>query len=197
MNETLYLDSCHSPVGELMIVVSSRGLRALLWESERVGRVRFKEDLCPLVTDTSREAARQLGEYFEGTRTSFDLALDPSGTEFQKRAWAALCEIPYAETVSYGEQARRLGDVGLARAVGAANGRNPISIIVPCHRVIGSTGSLTGFAAGLDAKRFLLDLEKGVAHPDPQVPLFLAPCCTDIDESVRNRDRRQPQRDRR
>ncbi len=175
MNETLYVDRCPSPVGELTIVVSERGLRALLWESERVGRVRFEATIVEEPTALSRQVARQLGEYFEGTRTSFDLALDPSGTEFQKRAWAALRDIPYGETVSYGEQARRLGDVGLARAVGAANGRNPISIIVPCHRVIGSTGSLTGFAAGLDAKRYLLGLEKGVAHCDPQVPLFLAP----------------------
>ena len=172
MSETLYLDRCPSPVGELTIVVSERGLRALLWESERIGRVRFDQTLCERETDVSRAVAAQLGEYFEGSRTSFDVALDPSGTEFQKRAWAALREIPYGETVSYGEQARRLGDVGLARAVGAANGRNPISIIVPCHRVIGSTGSLVGFAAGLDAKRFLLHLENGVAHPDPQVPLF-------------------------
>ena len=157
--QMLSFDVCPSPVGELTIVVSSRGLRALLWENERVGRVTVATESDPHPTELSREVARQLGEYFVKERTSFDLPLDPDGTEFQKRAWQALREIPYGQTVSYGEQARRLGDVGLARAVGAANGRNPISIIVPCHRVVGSNGSLTGFAAGLDAKRFLLKLE--------------------------------------
>jgi methylated-DNA-[protein]-cysteine S-methyltransferase len=168
----LTVDHCPSPVGELTIVVSPSGVRALLWENERVGRVRFDAEVVESSSPLSQEVARQLGEYFDGTRVAFDLPLDPEGTDFQKRAWSALREIPYGETVSYGEQARRLGDVGLARAVGAANGRNPISIIVPCHRVIGSTGSLTGFAAGLDAKKFLLDHERRVAHPDPQVSLF-------------------------
>jgi methylated-DNA-[protein]-cysteine S-methyltransferase len=95
-------------------------------------------------------------------RTEFDLPLDAQGTPFQRSAWTALCTIPFGETVSYGEQARRLGDARKARAVGAANGRNPISIVVPCHRVVGSNGSLTGFAAGLDAKAWLLDHERRV-----------------------------------
>ena len=101
----------------------------------------------------------QLDEYFAGERTEFDVPLDPVGTEFQLRAWAALRRIPYGETRSYGEQARTIGAPAAVRAVGAANGRNPISIIVPCHRVVGSNGSLTGFGGGLDAKRYLLDLE--------------------------------------
>ena len=110
-----------------------------------------------------RAATEQLGEYFAGTRKDFDLPLAPEGTPFQQKSWEALRAIPYGETISYGEQARRLGSPSAVRAVGAANGRNPISIIVPCHRVIGSDGSLTGFAAGLDAKAWLLRHESGEA----------------------------------
>ena len=171
MNEPLKSGTVASPVGELTIVVSPRGVRALLWETERAGRVRIG-DAVAVADELIEETGRQLDEYFGGSRTTFELPLDPVGTEFQQRAWRALREIPYGETVSYGTQARRLGDVGLARAVGAANGRNPISIIVPCHRVIGSTGALTGFAAGIDTKRFLLDHERHVAHPDAQPALF-------------------------
>lgn len=105
------------------------------------------------------EVQAQLGEYFAGSRTSFDLELDPQGSEFQKRVWALLVQIPYGQTRSYGELAEELGDAKLTRAVGAANGRNPISIIVPCHRVVASSGALTGYAGGLERKQFLLDLE--------------------------------------
>ena len=105
----------------------------------------------------------QLGEYFEGHRQDFDLPLDPTGTEFQLSAWTALRSIPFGTTVSYGEQAEQMGDKRKARAVGAANGRNPISIIVPCHRVVGSNGSLTGFAGGIDTKDWLLIHERRVA----------------------------------
>ena len=171
MKETLGTGVMSSPVGELTVFVSTNGVRALLWEVEKAGRV-LVGDSAMGQNELVDETRRQLAEYFEGERTAFELPLDPVGTEFQKRAWRALREIPYGETVSYGTQARRLGDVGLARAVGAANGRNPISIIVPCHRVIGSSGALIGFAAGLDTKRYLLDLERRVAHPDPQVALF-------------------------
>ena len=113
------------------------------------------------------DARRQLNEYFAGERTTFDLPLRPAGTPFQLRVWDALLRIPYGETASYGELARELGEAGqdyrLARAVGAANGRNPIAIVVPCHRVIGSNGSLTGYGGGLECKRALLDLEVGRA----------------------------------
>jgi methylated-DNA-[protein]-cysteine S-methyltransferase len=112
------------------------------------------------------QAARELGEYFAGQRTTFDVDLAPRGTPFQLAAWEALLSIPYGETVSYREQARRLGDVNKSRAVGAANGRNPIPIIVPCHRVVGSDGSLTGFGGGLDTKAWLLDHERSVAETD-------------------------------
>jgi methylated-DNA-[protein]-cysteine S-methyltransferase len=106
------------------------------------------------------EAVRQLGEYFAGDRTEFDLKLAPTGNAFEHRVWSLLRDIPYGETRSYGGLARALGDVGFSQAVGAANGRNPIAIIVPCHRVIGADGSLVGYAGGLDRKRYLLALEE-------------------------------------
>jgi len=114
-----------------------------------------------------QRAASQLGEYFDGRRTDFDVPLDPRGTAFQLVAWDALRTIGYGETVSYGEQARRLGDAGKARAVGAANGRNPLPIIVPCHRVVGSNGHLTGFGGGIASKAWLLDHEKSVTARTP------------------------------
>ena len=152
-----------SPVGALTLIASEHGLRAALIEGEREGRVPLEG---PLHEDPDHpviaEATRQLDEYFAGERTTFDIALDPEGTEFQQAVWQVLRAIPYGETISYGEQARRLGDPRKARAVGAANGRNPISIIVPCHRVIGASGDLTGYAGGLDVKRSLLALEQRV-----------------------------------
>lgn len=111
--------------------------------------------------DAFAAAVTQLGEYFDGTRTAFDLPLAPSGTEFQRRVWQQLRTIPYGATCSYADIARGIGAGNGFRAVGLANGRNPISIIVPCHRVIGANGSLTGYGGGLERKRFLLDLEAG------------------------------------
>jgi methylated-DNA-[protein]-cysteine S-methyltransferase len=150
-----------SPVGPLAVLASPTGLRAVRWPDADVG------DVDPEVREDARAildaVERQLGEYFAGTRTEFDVPLDPVGTDFQLAAWTALRTIPYGETVSYGEQAERMGDRNKARAVGAANGRNPISIIVPCHRVVGSNGSLTGFAGGIATKRFLLDHERRVS----------------------------------
>lgn len=112
--------------------------------------------------------ARQLTEYFDGSRTTFDVPLAPEGTPFQQRVWTELARIPYGTTISYGELARRVGNPNASRAVGAANGKNPIPVIVPCHRVIGSSGRLTGFGGGLDAKRTLLELEArgAVLFPD-------------------------------
>jgi methylated-DNA-[protein]-cysteine S-methyltransferase len=109
------------------------------------------------------EARRQLEAYFAGELRDFDLPLAPEGSEFQLRVWEQLRAIPYGETISYGELARRVGDPAAARAVGLANGRNPLPVIVPCHRVIGADGSLTGFGGGLERKRRLLELEAGVA----------------------------------
>ncbi|MCL2393431.1 MAG: methylated-DNA--[protein]-cysteine S-methyltransferase [Acidimicrobiaceae bacterium] len=107
-----------------------------------------------------RGAREQLEEYFAGSRTGFDLPIDPAGTPFQEQVWAALREIPYGHTLGYGELARRIGRPNAARAVGAANGRNPIFIVIPCHRVIGANGSLTGFGWGTDCKSWLLDHER-------------------------------------
>jgi methylated-DNA-[protein]-cysteine S-methyltransferase len=108
-----------------------------------------------------REAIEQLEQYLAGERSAFDLELRPAGTEFQRRVWDALLEIPFGATATYGEVAARIGRPGASRAVGLANGRNPISIVVPCHRVVGSTGSLTGYGGGLEVKRWLLDHESG------------------------------------
>jgi len=114
-------------------------------------------------TSLTSEAARQLTEYFNGKRKQFELPLKPNGTEFQKKAWGALLEIPYGETRSYKQQAELVGNSKASRAVGMSNNRNPIMIVIPCHRVVGANGDLTGYAGGLDVKRFLLDLEKSFA----------------------------------
>ena len=157
---TYYSKIIWSPVGELTLVADDRGLAAILWEDDKPDRVRLgalhEEADHPVLVETER----QLGEYFAGERRAFDVPLSFAGTDFQKRVWAALLAIPFGETRSYGEIAHQLGTPGASRAVGAANGRNPISIIAPCHRVVGSTGKLTGFAGGLEAKAFLLDLEQ-------------------------------------
>lgn len=156
---TLVHTDIGSPVGTLRLVASDTGLVAILWPNERAGRV----PLGPTVEDSAHpvlvEAAAQVTEYFAGKRRAFDVPLDFRGTEFQRSVWQALLTIPYGETRSYGQIARQIGRPSASRAVGAANGRNPVSIIAPCHRVIGTGGALTGFAGGLAAKRMLLDLE--------------------------------------
>jgi methylated-DNA-[protein]-cysteine S-methyltransferase len=140
-----------TPIGTLGLVASERGLTGVLWSAKGL-----PDDPSPLLD----EAAAQLEAYFAGELTSFALPLDLEGTEFQRRCWLALGSIPYGRTVSYGEQARRLGlGPDAARAVGAANGQNPVPVILPCHRVIGADGSLTGFGGGLHLKRFLLEHE--------------------------------------
>lgn len=158
----LHIDVMESPVGALTIVASDTGVRAILWPDDE-GRVDVgaasRDSAHPVVAAT----AQQLGEYFAGERQDFDLPLDAVGTEFQQSAWDALRTIPYGVTVSYGEQAARMGDRRKARAVGAANGRNPISIVVPCHRVVGANGALTGFAGGVDTKAWLLAHEQRVS----------------------------------
>lgn len=151
-----------SPVGALKLIASNVGLSAVLWENDNPKRVRVGELIDAPDHSIVTQAERELREYFAGERTSFTVPLDAAGTEFQKKAWAALLTIPYGETRSYGELARQIGNPKASRAFGAANGRNPISIIVPCHRAIGSDGAMTGFAGGLEAKRYLLALETGV-----------------------------------
>lgn len=160
----LYKTMIDSPVGPLTLVASNAGLRAVLWDDDRETRVKLGSidaDL-PDPAGVLVAAGNQLDEYFAGRRTTFDLPLAAAGSAFQRSAWDALRTIPFGETVSYGEQARRMGDSRKARAVGAANGRNPISIIVPCHRVVGANGSLTGFAGGIENKAWLLDHERRV-----------------------------------
>ena len=141
-------------------MASAQGLRAILWPNDDPRRVPGVADAKKGSNPVIESTIRQLDEYFAGTRHEFDVPLDAVGTEFQYSVWQVLRSIPYGETMSYGEQATVLGDPNKARAVGTANGRNPISIVVPCHRVIGANGSLTGFAGGMKAKKFLLDLEK-------------------------------------
>ncbi|MEG3112631.1 methylated-DNA--[protein]-cysteine S-methyltransferase [Pantoea sp. T14] len=154
-----YYKSVVTPVGELKLVASDHGLAAILWQNDDPKRVRLapleRNDHHPVLC----EAQTQLLEYFAGTRQRFTLALDFTGTEFQKKVWQALVAIPFGETRSYRQIAEQIGHPAAMRAVGAANGKNPISIIAPCHRVIGANGKLTGFAGGLDVKAFLLQLE--------------------------------------
>ena len=149
-----------SPVGDLKLVASERGLSAILWENDAPNRVHLgamtEDEGNPILV----EAERQITAYFAGQLTEFTVPLEFHGTDFQKSVWAALLTIPFGESRSYGEIARQIGRPTAYRAVGAANGKNPISIIAPCHRVIGSNGSLTGFAGGLEAKELLLGLER-------------------------------------
>lgn len=145
------------PIGTLTLVASDKGLMGVWWPDD--ARMAIFGDPDP-DHPVLQQARRELDEYFAGERTRFDVPLDPIGTDFQRAAWQILRGIDYATTITYAEQARRLGDPNKARAVGAANGRNPISIIVPCHRVIGSSGALTGFAGGLDTKHWLLEFER-------------------------------------
>ena len=148
-----------SPVGELTLVARDGKLSAILWEVERANRVRLGELIEAHDSPVLLETERQLQQYFAGTRNQFELELDFTGTDFQKQVWQALLTIPFGETRSYSQIAEQIGNPKAVRAVGAANGRNPISIIAPCHRVVGASGGLTGFAGGLEAKQYLLTLE--------------------------------------
>ena len=161
-NDTIYSRIIDSPVGPLTAVATDQGLRAVLWPGDE--RIEFDPPPIespdhPVLTET----ASQLEEYFGGDRVAFAVPLDLRGTEFQVSVWEALAEIPFGETSTYGDQAHRIGRPKAARAVGAANGQNPVSIVLPCHRIVGKDGSLTGFAGGLDTKRFLLDHEQAIA----------------------------------
>ena len=148
-----------SPVGRLTLVATDNGLSAILWENDRPLRVRLKLDARDDTHAILVEVERQLAEYFSGRRTRFSLKLDVCGTPFQRKVWDALMTIPFGETRSYAQIAKQIGHPAATRAVGAANGRNPVAIVTPCHRVIGSSGALTGFAGGLESKARLLALE--------------------------------------
>lgn len=149
-----------SPVGQLKLVASERGLAAILWENDSPRRVPLGEVIESENDPVLLETERQLREYFAGQRKEFALPMDFWGTEFQKRVWSALLTIPFGETRSYAQIAEQIGCPAAVRAVGAANGKNPLSIIAPCHRVIGSNGKLTGFAGGLETKAKLLSMER-------------------------------------
>jgi methylated-DNA-[protein]-cysteine S-methyltransferase len=164
---TTFTTTIDSPVGPLVLTSDGTALTRVLFDAPVDPG--WSTGPCPVLD----RAVAQLGEYFAGERTTFDLPLEPAGTPFQRTTWLALREIPYAETINYGQLALRVGNAKASRAVGLANGRNPISIVVPCHRVIGADGSLTGYGGGLDRKRTLLDLERRVAGThDPQLSLL-------------------------
>jgi methylated-DNA-[protein]-cysteine S-methyltransferase len=149
-------DEIDSPVGPLLVAADEAGLRLVHFQT---GRRRKPDPSWQRDPAAFRSLAQQLGEYFRGERRTFDLPLAPRGTSFQLATWRVLATIPYGETISYAELARRVGRPAASRAVGAANGANPLPIVVPCHRVIGKDGSLTGFGGGLPTKRALLELE--------------------------------------
>ncbi|NNH88590.1 methylated-DNA--[protein]-cysteine S-methyltransferase [Acinetobacter terrae] len=149
-----------SPVGLLKLVAHETALVAVLWENENPKRVRLAELVEQADHPVLLETQKQLTEYFAGKRQQFDLPLDFAGTEFQQKVWQALLSIPFGETRSYRDIAEQIGNIKAVRAVGAANGKNPISIIAPCHRVVGTNGKLVGFAGGLDNKDILLKIEK-------------------------------------
>jgi O-6-methylguanine DNA methyltransferase len=151
--ETIYYSRIDTPVGPLLLAVSEGGLIALEFGRGNIGEGWVE------VAERTAPYARQLEEYFAGRRRRFDLPLDLRGTEFQQRCWQELLKVPYGETRSYADIARAIGNPSAVRAVGLANGQNPIAIVVPCHRVIGSDGSLTGYGGGLEVKRQLLELE--------------------------------------
>ena len=168
-----------SPCGPLRLVVDDGGAvqRIDFAKGRSAARLREEAEDDGLVHAPARTAQvqGQLEEYFGGEREAFDLRLDPDGTEFQRQVWTALRELPYGTTTSYGSLAQEIGRPSASRAVGAANGANPIPIVVPCHRVVGANGSLTGFGGGLDAKRVLLELEGlSVAEGPRQLTLNLA-----------------------
>jgi methylated-DNA-[protein]-cysteine S-methyltransferase len=159
MTTQLYT-TIQSPIGELLLAGDGKALHRLdMREGRRPVKIdpRWERREPPFA-----DVVRQLEEYFAGVRRTFEVPLELAGNPFERRVWAALLEIPYGTTVSYGEIARRVGEPTAARAVGLANGRNPIAVIVPCHRVIGADGGLTGYGGGLERKRLLLDLEAGV-----------------------------------
>ena len=161
--ENAAYNEMNSPVGKLTIVTSSEGLHAILWDNDRENSKYEKiiKTLCKSKNEKIIiETKKQLSEYFQGKRKKFDLPLRLSGTDFQIKAWKQLLKIPFGKTLSYAEQAEKIGDKNKARAVGMANGQNPISIVIPCHRVIGSNGHLTGFGGGIDKKAILLKLEQ-------------------------------------
>ncbi|PTO80814.1 methylated-DNA--[protein]-cysteine S-methyltransferase [Vibrio splendidus] len=159
MEDTIYKVLYDAPIGKMIIV--SNGVSII-----EIDHINHEELITSNSDDLCQLATKQLDEYFVGKRTSFDLPLQPKGTDFQLKAWVALTTIPYGETISYGEQAKRMDNPKAVRAVGGANGKNPFSIVVPCHRVIGANGTLTGYTGGMNRKEWLLDFERSIVRKD-------------------------------
>lgn len=158
-NLKLVYEDMESPVGKIRMIATAKGLAAIIWEGEDYKRTKLPEALREDDNAILLSVEQQLKEYFAKERTGFDIRFDYTGTDFQKRVWQALLEIPFGKTKTYGELAKMLGDIKAVRAVGGALNKNPISIMIPCHRVIGASGKLVGFAGGLDHKLTLLQLE--------------------------------------
>ncbi|MEZ9886529.1 methylated-DNA--[protein]-cysteine S-methyltransferase [Vibrio splendidus] len=159
MEDTIYKMFYDAPIGKMIIVSNGVSLIEIDHVNHEELMTSNPDDLCQLAT-------KQLDEYFAGKRTSFDLPLQPKGTDFQLKAWVALTTIPYGETISYGEQAKRMDNPKAVRAVGGANGKNPFSIVVPCHRVIGANGTLTGYTGGMNRKEWLLSFELKIVNSE-------------------------------
>ena len=193
--DRMYYTWFDAPFTRVLIAGADDGLRYLLFEFSRRCRETLDEPTCRIDSaGRLREAVRQLRAYFRGELTEFDLPLNPAGTEFQQRVWAALRETPFSETVTYGQIADRIGRPSASRAVGRAIGLNPIAIVVPCHRVIGRSGRLVGFAGGLCNKRRLLDHERNVpdriAAASSDTPDIRVSTCGDASEFAAGRDAR-------
>ena len=159
-----YSKTINSPVGKLKLFARNEALVGILWERDKPRRTHIESSIEKIDHPILLETEKQLNEYFNGERKQFEIKLDFIGTDFQKQVWQALLTIPFGETRSYRQIATQLNNPQSVRAVGAANGKNPISIIAPCHRVIGMNGSLTGFAGGIENKEILLKLENSKLH---------------------------------
>lgn len=165
MSEVIYkYKTIRTPVGLLKLIASDKGLSGVLWEHDMPKRVNLTPQIFDEQNPILEETEKQLNEFFAKKRTAFELPLDFKGTVFQKAVWSALLNIPFGRVNTYGDIAKAIGNPKAVRAVGAANGKNPISIVCPCHRIIGADGSLTGFAGGLKIKAILLQLENPEAH---------------------------------
>lgn len=164
-NQRIVYKDINSPVGLIRLIASGIGLMGVLWEGEHYTRTKLPEAVPDDEDPILMQAGQQLEEYFTKKRKVFDVPLDLKGTEFQLSVWHALLDIPYGTTKTYGALARKLGDIKAVRAVGGALNKNPVAIIVPCHRVVGASGKLVGFAGGLENKSILLDIENGHKMP--------------------------------
>jgi AraC family transcriptional regulator, regulatory protein of adaptative response / methylated-DNA-[protein]-cysteine methyltransferase len=179
MQGIIYASQIGTPIGNMLMAATDNGVCLLEFEDEHMNDVdtailhkRLKGNVVQGENDHVRQGKLELAEYFAGKRHKFDVSLDPIGTDFQLRVWNSLQQIPYGTTITYMEQARFLGDLKAIRAVASANGRNKIAIIIPCHRVIGTNGKLTGYAGGMERKRWLLDLERSYSKSHSEPTLF-------------------------